>query len=96
MPAKLPNQCVALPDRPLSDLQVGESGYILWRGMTVDEEGCCYLDPRAAILKDCLPLLIEVTRTQEGFHVRIVDREATWRRRKVPSGDWYPVIAIEF
>lgn len=96
MPAKLPNQFIALPDRPLSDLQIGESGYILGRRMAVDEEGFCYLDPRAAILQDRLPLLIEVTRTQEGFHVRIVDREATWRLRKLPSGDWYPVTTIEF
>ena len=63
--AKLPAELRAETPRPLSELTVGETGYVALRALIVTPEQDCFLDPRGALENPGL-LQMKVRRDADG------------------------------
>jgi len=69
-PAKLNPEFIKKPEVCLENLKPGESGWVFWNEMAVDQEYRCYIDPKAVVTQLTLSM-IRVTCTDEGFEVLI-------------------------
>jgi hypothetical protein len=104
-PAKLNPQFISEPEVHLEDLKAGESGCVIWNDMAIDPEYRCYIDPKAKVYRNTYLGKIHVTRTEEGFEVRILTdshHPMRWRLGAYnPQADegyarYLPVVKIEY
>ena len=66
--AKLPPELLAEKPRRVSELAIGETGYVGVFSLIVTPEQDCFLDAKGALEKPRLMQMI-VRRDEEGFHV---------------------------
>ena len=95
MPATLPREFFAPPDRCVRDLQVGESSFVAMWDMSPDAEGKCFLNPEGRLFAQSSgSLTVGVKRTESGFGVTL--RKSA--NLSFKSGDkhegWYSVESI--
>lgn len=95
---KMPEEYIQTKPRRFEELQVGETGYMLFTSVRLDEQ-------RRTFINDLSPELLDrkginrvgIRREADGF-VLILPRDDkhTWRAEPLPkSGKHYPVIKIE-
>jgi hypothetical protein len=94
MPAKLPPELISHPPRHLRELQVGETGYVVFTALKLDAEGYCYLNPDAELRGRTINT-IKVTRDPDGFHVTVPDNKFSWDLGSYAELRWYTVEHIE-
>jgi hypothetical protein len=92
MPAKLPEDRVGDSTRCLRDVQIGETVYSWEAAMCIDEERSCFLGPGSYVFSDDADgfSTVRITRTEEGWDVQVLSKEAKWEPRPVRH-DYYPV-----
>jgi len=76
-PAILPPQFIAKPKVPLEALKPGESGWVVFTDMAIDNGHRAYIDPQASIQGKGRNRIL-VTRTDAGFEVFIQDTDLDW------------------
>jgi hypothetical protein len=97
-PVKLPEDLVPKPVTHVRDLKPGETAWIEWVDMVIDQEHRCFLLPEGKVLKEQGVLSIRVKRTAAGFEVLIPAMRIppTWSPGAFRINDTYfPVIKLE-
>jgi hypothetical protein len=84
-PAKLPAELLKPKTRFVSDLAIGESGYVSLRAFTVTDELDCFLDVQLPLEAPGV-LQLKVRRKEDGFHV-ILPREPKYEPETRPQGE---------
>lgn len=75
-PVRMPK---ALRQREIQDMEVGETGYAVHWALQMDEDGRAWLWDSHNIHKEpCGTASMRVSRTNQGYHVKITDAEFTW------------------
>lgn len=97
--AQMPEKYIEAKPRRFEELQVGESGYLLFTTVFVDEERRVFVSDFRPELQKRGMSTVGVRREADGF-VLIVPRDDktpfTWRPGPLPkSGKCYPVVRIE-
>ena len=93
MSARLPEHLRESAPRRVSDLNVGEQGFVTWTAMTVDGNGECFLDGGAELRKKC-SATIGIKRTEGGYHVIVVAKGTQWRLSELTQRHSIPVATI--
>jgi hypothetical protein len=70
-PAKLPAKLVKKPEVSLENLEIGQSAWVNWLEMAVDQDSNCFINPKARVQNEPTFSSVQVTRREEGFEVRI-------------------------
>jgi hypothetical protein len=91
-PATLPESLRERELRLLSDLKVGENGYIIFVDMQANAHGHCYLGPDAP-LRSKLATVIAIERREDGYHVT-VGPTMHWKCGEFDTSGWLPVGSI--
>jgi hypothetical protein len=98
MPVKLPEDLVRKPTIYVRDMRPGESAWIAWVDMVIDQAHRCFLNPDAKVLQEQSDLSVRVTRTAAGFEVLIPAMQVfpSWSPGAFPINDtFFPVIKLE-
>ena len=92
MPAKLADALLAPLPRRVIDLQTGESIYVIYAALQVDEERNCYIESNA---EDVGPRdwAIKVERREDGYHIQALAGQK-YVAKKLSTGGLLPVASI--
>jgi hypothetical protein len=90
---KLPPELRAKTPRPLSELALGETGYVSVRALIVSLDQDCFLDATGAIEKPGL-MQMTVRRDEEGFHVVLPSAPEFTAEEIVKGMDVLPIASI--
>lgn len=91
--AKLPIELRAETPRLLSELAMGETGYVGLRNFIVTPEQDCFLDPKGTLEKPGL-LQMTVRRDEDGFHVVLPSTPEFTAEQVVKGTDILPIASI--
>lgn len=96
-PAKLPDFLRKSVPRLLPGVQIGETVWVNFTEMEVDEEGRCFLNPGATASERALAASVMVERRGDGYHVTIpqsLARLARWEPGRHATKGHYPVASL--
>ncbi len=94
MPAKMPLAYIEPTPIPVSQLEVGQTGFINFSELRVDLDLSTFIEPATKLRKKSFNT-VEVRRNDEGWNVVIHDATLTFRRREITDyADLIPVVEI--
>jgi hypothetical protein len=92
--AKLPTELLAEKPRRVSELAMGETGYVGLFALIVTPEQDCFLDAKGTLEKRSL-MQMTVRRDEEGFHV-VLPSEPEYTTQLLLEGiDVLPIASIQ-
>src|SRR5262245_28616643 len=99
-PAKLAPEFIEMPRTSLSDLRLGESGWVNWLEMEIDHQYRCFINPQAKVYRGPSRSGIQVTRTEAGFEVMVpTDCGLDWKLGRYDPAQnptYQPVVNVSY